>query len=247
MRTIYASTFANAFKMANTHAILTPDFVSETRIGKAYEILNLGIVVNDPRTFVFNQDPEINRISYKYAEDFWSFMISGGTDAQEAFKAYPQVSKFLDKPKSTELPANFNTFYGPRIAEQYPMMFDEMVRSPNTRRAVITILDGGDAALLDKDETLEYPCTISYSFQIRNKTLFMSTVMRSQNLATVFQLDIYLQGKLLKKLADELDEAGVEIERTHWTGFLQNAHVFERDEAYVNTFRPASEPLGLRL
>lgn len=238
MRTIHAPSFEQAFKSACVTAIAHPDFVSDTRIGKAYELLNLGIEVADPRTYIFH-DKDINRIDYGYAEDFWKFMISGGTDAQEAFKAYPQVAKFISKPKSKDLPDNFNTFYGPRIAAQLPAVLDELKRSPNTRRACIMILDGDDSNLLDKDETLEYPCTVSYSFQIRENTLFMHTVMRSQNLATVFQLDIYLQGKLLELIKEELINAGLNIEWTKWNCFIQNAHVFERDEDYILGLRHA--------
>ena len=54
------------------------------------------------------ENKEIGRIQYPYASDFYDFMISGGTDAKEAFKDYPNVAKFLDKPKSPELPDNFN-------------------------------------------------------------------------------------------------------------------------------------------
>lgn len=235
MKTVFAPTFENAFKQANHLIINHPDFISETRIGKANEIINLGVVVSNPEDYVF-KDPRINRISYDYASDFWDFMISGGTDASEAFAAYPNVSKFLAKPKSKELPENFNTFYGPRIASQLPAILDELVRTPSTRRACLMILDGDDSTLLDKDETLEYPCTISYSFQIRNKTLYMHTVMRSQNVAVVFQLDIYLQGRLLSLMADTLRERGLDVLETHWTCYIQNAHVFERDFQYVGTF-----------
>lgn len=237
MKAVYGTTFESAFKQSCNLAIGSPDFVSETRIGKAYELLNFGVEVRDPSTFIF-EDSKINRITYDYAATFWAFMIGGGTDSQEAFKDYPNVAKFLAKPKSDELPANFNTFYGPRIAAQLPSVLDELVRSPNTRRACIMILDGGDSALLDKDETLEYPCTVSYSFQIRDKTLFMHTIMRSQNLATVFQLDIYLQGMLLQLVLGHLKSYGVEIEKSQWNCFIQNAHVFERDVPYVESFLP---------
>lgn len=235
MNIISASTFQEAFKEINRLAVDWPDSVSETRIGKANELIGVGVEVQDGSSFVFS-DPKISRIKYEYAQKFWEFMISGGTDAEEAFKDYPSVARFVEKPKSDVLPANFNTFYGPRIVKQLRGVIDELVRSPTSRRATILILSENDQIILDTGETLEYPCTISMSFQLRDGVLWMQTSMRSQNLAIVFQLDIYLQGKLLELVAKSLRTSGVEVKATAWQCFMNNAHVFERDFDYVETF-----------
>ena len=104
--------FQTAFKVLNEEIINNPQFVVDSRIGRCNEIGSASIEILDPTTFMFTA-ARINRISYEYAEAFWKFMISGGTDAAEAFKEYPNVAKFIDKPNSDVLPANFNTFYGP--------------------------------------------------------------------------------------------------------------------------------------
>ena len=95
------------------------------------------------------------------------------------------------------------------------------------------ILDAGDLQLLDKDETLEFPCTISLNFQRRGDKLILSTFMRSQNLAVVFQLDIYLQMRLLHKIAGEL---GISVDKTEYHVTMANGHLFERDFDYVRNF-----------
>jgi thymidylate synthase len=178
-------------------------------------------------------DTRINRISYDYASTFWDFLVSGGTDAEAAFKDYPNVAKFITKPKNDSLPANFNTFYGPRIVKQLGSVIAELKRSPNTRRATLMILNEDDLQLLDKDETLEFPCTIAYHLTRRNGKLILSTVMRSQNLAVVLQLDVYLQIRLLHLVAAEL---GIDIKDTEYHCHMINGHVFERDFDYVRGF-----------
>lgn len=220
------------FKGMNSAALLQPEFVEDTRIGRAHELIDLSGRAETTLDFVFT-DSRINRISYDYAETFWEFMISGGTDAQSAFKDYPNVAKFMAKPKSDALPANFNTFYGPRIAKQYDSVVAELKRSPNTRRATMMILSENDLQLLDKDETLEFPCTIAFNFLRRGGKLILSTIMRSQNLAVVFQLDIYLQIRLLHKIAGEL---GIDIKDTEYRVTMINGHLFERDFEYVKGF-----------
>ncbi|QPB12317.1 putative thymidylate synthase [Providencia phage PSTCR6] len=228
---INAKTFEEAFIKTNRQVVLHPDFIVDSRIGLCREVGSLMFHVEDPSTYKFS-NPEINRISYQYAEDFWQFMISGGTDAEEAFKAYPQVAKFIAKPKSDELPPNFNTFYGPRIAAQLPALMKELKDKRNSRRVVFHILSESDQALLDKDdETLEYPCTDSVTYYIRDGKLHTHVHMRSQNCAIVLQLDIYLQGKLMEFVAKE---AGVELGR--YTHTMVSAHVFDRDLDYITKF-----------
>lgn len=230
MSFIEGTTFESVFKQANNLIINEPDFITDSRIGKCREIGSLTLRVSDPSSFKMT-DPRINRISYEYAEDFWKFMISGGTDATEAFKAYPNVAKFISKPKSDALPANFNTFYGPRIVAQLPALLKELKEKPNSRRVVFQILESSDQALLDSDESLEYPCTDSVTYYIRDGKLYTHCHMRSQNCAVVMQLDFYLQGKLLHYIAEQ---CGVEV--GDYTHTMVSAHVFERDFDYVKGF-----------
>jgi len=232
MTTLSYPNLTSMFKDLNERALETPEFVEDTRIGRAHELIDVTVRVTDTSDFILN-DPRINRISYAYAETFWEFMISGGTDAEAAFKDYPGVAKFVTKPKSDALPANFNTFYGPRIAKQLPAILAELKRSPNTRRATCLILNENDLQLLDKDETLEFPCTIAFHLTRRGGKLILSTVMRSQNLAIVLQLDIYLQMRLLHLAAAEL---GIDVKDTEYHCHMINGHLFERDFEYVRGF-----------
>ncbi|QXV72403.1 thymidylate synthase [Shigella phage PSD9] len=230
MKHITAVSFENAFKQMNEEILEAPQFAVDSRIGRCYEIGSASVEVLDASTYKFT-DPRINRISYDYAESFWKFMISGGTDAAEAFKEYPNVAKFIDKPKSDVLPANFNTFYGPRIVAQLPALLKELKEKPNSRRVVFQILQEQDQALLDSDESLEYPCTDSVTYYIRDGRLYAHTHMRSQNCAIVMQLDFYLQGKLMAFIAEQ---CGVGLGTYSHT--MVSAHVFERDFDYVRGF-----------
>lgn len=228
---IRAATFQGAFRQLNEQVLLHPEFVTDSRIGKTHETLGVLVEVTTPELGAQFTHPRISRIDYDYAQKFWEFMISGGTDAKEAFKEYPNVAKFIDKPKSDALPENFNTFYGPRIVAQLPAIIKELSTKENSRRAVIQILQEQDQILLDSDETLEYPCTDSITFSIREGYLHMHTHMRSQNVATVMQLDFFLMSKLFNHVADLLN-----LNVGCYTHSIVSAHIYERDFAYVETF-----------
>lgn len=230
-RHISAGSFQTAFKKLNRLVLEKPDYETDSRIGQCREVVSVLVEVTLPELGAVFSDKNINRIDYGYAEQFWQFMISGGTDAKEAFKEYPNVAKFIEKPKSTELPDNFNTFYGPRIAAQLPAIIDELKRDPTSRRAVLQILQEQDQVLLGSNESLEYPCTDSITFSIRDGYLNMHTHMRSQNCATVMQLDFFLMCKLFNHVAQLLN-----VSVGTYFHSIVSAHIFERDFGYVNGF-----------
>ena len=228
---LVGETFEEAFVLLNNHVVSRPEFKIDSRIGVCLEVGGILVEVTKPSEGATFKNPAINRIDYGYAEKFWEFMIQGGTDAEQAFKEYPNVAKFIAKPKTDALPSNFNTFYGPRIVAQMPALIKELKEKHNSRRVVFQILREEDQVLLDADESLEYPCTDSITFYIRCGELHMHTHMRSQNCATVMQLDFYLMQRFMQYVADQ---CGVELGK--YSHSIVSAHVFERDIDYVRGF-----------
>lgn len=220
-------TFQEAYVNLANHILNNPEHEVSSRNGASKEIQSLSYTVSDLTSYQFEVE-SLGRIDYKYASTFYDWMLSGSTDVKEVFKDYPHVAKFLEKPKSPDLPANFNTFYGPRIIDQLPKVVQELKSSPTTRRAVISILQSSDLDLLDKDETLEFPCCDSATFSIRENRLNIHLHMRSQNMGQVLKLDMYLWGKFACYLAEKLGyQPGV------FNSTIVSAHVFDRDKEYI--------------
>jgi hypothetical protein len=222
-------TFEQAFKEINRRIIETPEYVTSSRIGDVHEISGFSYEVDLMSTYVFSNE-NIGRLDYDYAKTFYDWMISGSTDSEMLVKEYPNIARFMAKPKSPELPDNFNTFYGPRILTQLPFIEKELQQNPNSRRAVISILDKGDLELLDKDETLEFPCCDSATFFIRNNKLNCHIHMRSQNMGQVLKLDMYLWARFTCELAQRLS-----IDTGKFTSSVVSAHVFTRDFEYLKS------------
>lgn len=220
-------TFEEAFLQNSQHIIDNPEFQTTSRIGEVNEISGLGYEVEDLKSYQF-QNEEIGKLTYDYADKFYQWMIGGCTDNDIILRDYPNVAKFMEKPKGEGLPENFNTFYGPRILEQLPYVEKELREHPDTRRAVIMILDKTDLLLLDKDESLEFPCTDSATFFIRNGKLNIHLHMRSQNLGQVIKLDMYLWGRFTCELAERLG-----VETGKFASTIVSAHVFKKDFEYL--------------
>ena len=221
--------FEDAFLKINKEITENPQYITSSRIGDVSEIQGYTYRVKDLGTFVF-KDQNVGRLDYDYANTFYNWMISGSSDNKAVIEKYPNVARFMEKPKSEQLPENFNTFYGPRILDQLPFVLKELKSNPDTRRAVISILDSQDLLLLDKDETLEFPCCDSATFSIRNNKLNVHVHMRSQNMGQVLKLDMYLWGRFTCELATQLN-----LENGEFTSSVVSAHVFNKDLPYINS------------
>jgi hypothetical protein len=224
------STFEEAFYYINKQIINWPTFITTSRIGDVHEICSLTYTVEDLGSYKF-KDESLGRLDYDYADTFYRWMIDGCTDSTEILEKYPNTSRFMEKPKSPDLPSNFNTFYGPRILQQLPHIIKELTANPDSRRAVISILDKDDLLLLDKDETLEFPCCDSATFFIRGGKLHVHLHMRSQNMGQVLKLDMYLWGRFTCELAENLN-----IETGNFFSSVVSAHVFTKDFDYLSNF-----------
>lgn len=224
-------TFQQAFLSINKEIIENPTYKTNSRIGDVQEISNYNYEVSDMSTYEF-PNPLIGRLDYNYGAKFYEWMITGSTDPDSLTKDYPNTARFMEKPKSDLLPQNFNTFYGPRIIEQLPYIVKELKDNPNSRRAVISILEKTDLLLLDKDETLEFPCADSATFFIREGKLNAHLHMRSQNMGQVLKLDMYLWARFTKELAFELN-----IPTGTFSSSIVSAHVFTRDFEYLKSLQ----------
>lgn len=223
------NSFEDAFVGINRELIDNPEYVSGSRIGDMHEISGLTYEVSDMKSFKFPNEI-IGRLGYDYADKFYSWMISGSVDNELLLKEYPRISRFMEKPKSEDLPDNFNTFYGPRILKQLPYIIKELKDHPTSRRAVISILDADDLQLLDKDETLEFPCCDSATLSIRNEKLNIHLHMRSQNMGQVLKLDMYLWGRFATEFAEQLG-----IPTGKFTSSVVSAHTFTKDIEYLKS------------
>jgi thymidylate synthase len=220
-------TFQEAFLQTSQHIIDNPEFQTTSRIGEVHEISGLSYDVLDLKSYQFENE-KIGRLDYDYADTFYRWMMNGCTDSTEIIEKYPNITKFMEKPKSDQLPENFNTFYGPRILSQLPAIEKELREKPDTRRAVIMILDKDDLNLLDKNESLEFPCTDSATFFIRDGKLNVHIHMRSQNMGQVLKLDMYLWGRFTCELANRLG-----VETGKFSSSVVSAHVFKKDFDYL--------------
>ena len=193
-----------------------------------HEIIGLSYVLKNPTNLAIQSDTRA--FDTDNAEKFYQWILSGSSDMTEMKEITKRAIQF-----DREIDGR-NPHYGPRIVQQIDECVKELYENPNTRRAVILILDADDQVFLPPKrdrfahETIEYPCTISLTYFIRNGYLHASTVMRSQNVCSVICYDNYnfcrLQEEVVKAYNLKADLLGTP--RAHlgfYYHYMINAHI----------------------
>lgn len=115
----------------------------------------------------------------------------------------------------------FHGAYGVRTNGQFETIERRLRKDPHSRQTVVTLWDPKFDGLDDKRD---YPCTVMYSFMIRNDLLHMETVMRSNDV-------------ILGLCYDAFQHSRVQIAMAHSLGVLlgeyrhhaMSLHLYERD------------------
>nr|CAI3971242.1 thymidylate synthase [Ochrobactrum phage ORM_20] len=213
--------------------------------GNSREILNIPYQIEKPFECFVEDWKTPRRPSVEYAEAFSDWVVSGSDKMPASLiELNPIADKFnyrREDLEAFELPSSFSVFYGPRIAQQYEHVKNELIAFPKTRRAVISILDGvNDNKMLSalRDgllQKVEYPCTIALVFDVcEENKLNLTSIMRSQNMVSVWPYDFFIARKLLAKMA-----ADVGLEPGTISGSIISAHIYERDYDYVVSYLKA--------
>lgn len=136
-----------------------------SRGGRTREILDFSLVLRDPARCLVNRDS----FSRRFMEAEIAMLLAGVYDG-ELMKAVT--------PKAAELTTPL-TAYGPRVRRQLPLIVDELLSSPESRRAVVYVGRDDDLFNIGEATANEMPCTMTWQFLLRDEELHMIVNMRS--------------------------------------------------------------------
>jgi len=189
-----------------------PDYVNHD----TSEMVGVGFTLTNP---LANKNKHSN---YEYAQAFFDWLISGkGELSSEVLRLNPWAQRFID---TSGLPEGFSGSYGIKLAGQLDVAVNELKVQKEGRRSYVSILWPSDQIILTSKTTHEYPCTVGFSFFVRNGALDMVVNMRSNNCLNVLPYDVYNFTSLQKMVAFRL---GVDI--GYYTHFANSLHVFKSD------------------
>lgn len=191
-------------------------FEADSRDGDVVgEILNAVSVIEDPTRGIVTS--EVRKMPMRYAVGELLWYLSGNNNLSEIQK----YTKAWDRMSDDGVTVNSN--YGWCIHykygfDQWDFIKDELRTNPASRRAVIHIKEPSDM------ESKDVNCTCTLQFFIRDKKLYMTTYMRSNDVWMGFPYDVFQFTALQVLLSMEL---GIELGTyTHIAGSL---HLYKRD------------------
>jgi len=224
---VTADNFNTIWRRLLDKARFNPDHIVESRGGNMYELENVSFTLTDPQDFLVNS--KARDFNHDFAQKFFDWIMAGKTDPSELFGSNPNAKNFAEN-------EGRNTAYGPRILKQLDPVLKELASNPGSRRAVISILEGEDCELLGVDTKMEFPCTESINFRIRNGSLDMVVKMRSNCACKTVCYDTYNFTHLMMYVYDKLvNDYDMVIGLGTYNVQATSYHFFERDLELVNS------------
>jgi thymidylate synthase len=112
--------------------------------------------------------------------------------------------------------------YGERIGYNLEKVIKEIKLHPDSRQLYLSIWDRDDVNNLGGGSRV--PCSLGYLFQVREGRLHLTYFMRSCDLATHMQNDIYLATKLMDFVAGRTG-----YQPGNFTHFIGSLHIYKKD------------------
>lgn len=184
-------------------------------------------------------DRKLTKRNFKYdfAIKHFEWLMAGKTDMSELLGTNANAANFMP---GDEIPEGFTTAYGPRITRQLPGIIKLLTDEPNTRRAVMHILEEKDKLIWDLDTKLEYPCTSHLHFFVRGDFLHTIVVMRSNNVTTTMCYDVSAFWLLSNYLCYVL-----QLRNGNFTMQLGSAHILDSERELASAIIEQAKTLQL--
>jgi thymidylate synthase len=141
-------------------------------------------------------------------------LIGGFHDPKMMLWSSPEFARFMDNDR-------FHGAYGRRVNVQVTDATDRLLKDPDTRRAVVTIWDPNLDNAPDKHD---YPCTIGFTFALRDGRLTMATVMRSNDVWLGFPYDVFQFTQLQLSVARSLG-----VDPGPYSHYALSLHIYDTD------------------
>ena len=186
-----------------------------TDFGDTKALFNVGFYITDPMDNKIINKERNWKLDYAKAE--WQWYLTGNPNIKALGDIYGKVPEIWKRMANPQGNVNSNYGYQWERNNQIDYVYNLLKNEPDTRQAVITILD-----MKEHDEfTYDTPCTTAIQFTIVHGRLDMCVTMRSNDLWYGFCNDQYQFSRLQALMAFRL-----KIEPGAYYHFAHNMHLY---------------------
>jgi thymidylate synthase len=181
-------------------------------------LFNIGFEMTHPMERSISSPYRNWRQDYAFAE--WEWYLSEDRNVKKLGDLYGKVPAIWNKMADEHGNVNSNYGYQWTRNSQLEYVIDKLRRDPNTRQATVSIYDGKEHSLYERDT----PCTYAIQFTVVDNKLNMCVTMRSNDLWFGFCNDQYCFSQLQELVAGE-----THYDIGSYFHFAHNFHLYERD------------------
>ena len=201
--------------------------------GDTKALFNVGFYITDPKDRkIINRERNWKE---DYAEAEWQWYLTGMPNIKVLGEIYGKVPEIWKRMANPQGYVNSNYGYQWERNDQIDYVRNLLKNEPDTRQAVITILD-----MKEHDEfTYDTPCTTAIQFTIVHGRLDMCVTMRSNDLWFGFCNDQYCFSKLQEMVSERTGyKVGV------YYHFAHNLHIYYDQLPEKNTLTSRAKQYG---
>lgn len=194
--------------------------------GKGHDLLAPKIILKNPRARISATQTR-GRLISGLAELCW--YLSGSSELEH-------IRYYLPKYPPDGVKGKLRDAYGPRLigsgdfgykADQINRVIAKLKAKPDSRRAVISILESSDL----EPSMQEAPCTVALQFIRRRERLHLIAMMRSNDAYLGFSHDLFCFTMIQEIVARAL---GIRVGEYHH--FATSLHLYERDMQHIKRY-----------
>lgn len=190
------------------------DYECSPRGQPVRELTAASFTLTNPRNRLIHSPARAVNYGFGVGELCW--YLRGDSDLETLVYYNKRAPQFSDDGKTV------NSDYGRRLfgwravggvyKSQWEICRDELLRDPDSRRAVMHVNDVDDIFALGTAGTKDFPCTMSLQLMIRGGRLHMQTNMRSGDVSWGMPYDVFSFTVMQELFMLELKELGAPID-----------------------------------
>lgn len=208
----------------------SPDYEASPRGQRIKELVGASFTLMNPRARLIAS--KVRNVNYGFAVGEFCWYARGDEDLETMAYYNKRMSQFSDDGKTLNSAYGariFGCYYGDSLWTQWETVHSELLRDPDSRRAVMVINQPRDLVRAVQDGSKDVPCTLALQLLIRDRKLHMSTTMRSNDVWWGMPYDVFSFTMLQECFMLQLRDAGCPVDDVgnyhHHAGSL---HLYER-------------------
>jgi thymidylate synthase len=248
MITINGATFADVYEHILWQTVHDPEYQCSPRGSTIKENLNVALVVEDVTSNLYKNKYRSSPTSYIAKELIW--YLSGDTTPNYIGKHASLWNRIIN-PKTNTVNSNYGylAFYKTlpgcdnRPNSQFDWALRCLISDKDSRQAIMHFNDSSHQF----NEVKDFVCTLSCAFHIRNDKLFMTTIMRSQDLILGLPADFAWFSFLYQQMFSYLKVNYTDLEYGSYTHLVHSLHLYENnfdlsEKMLMDNFEPDGFP-----